>query len=174
MDGDDNDWDDRFPYIKNIILEEMNNLIQKHESKLDLAKVPEEFIRPMPVDLRIVLDWNALETDIDLWVTEPNGEKCYYSNSLTVSGGFLSEDLTDGYGPEVYRIKKAMPGTYIIEVDFYDERTQKISGPVTLSATIFQYYGTPFQKEQSITVQLKNEEEDSLKIAEVLFKPLKK
>ena len=30
----------------------------------------------MPVDLRIVMNWNMNNTDIDLWVTDPNEEKC--------------------------------------------------------------------------------------------------
>ena len=37
---------------------------------------------------------------MDLWVTDATGEKCYYSNKLTKSGGHLSRDVTQGYGPK--------------------------------------------------------------------------
>jgi len=156
------DWqddDERFPFIKSTVLGEMNNLIALHKKDLDLHKVPKDFIRPTPVDIRVVLDWNTLETDLDLWITEPNGEKCYYSNSLTVNGGRLTEDYMDGYGPEEYLIKQAMEGEYKIEVDYYDERVQKIAGPTTLQVTIFTNYGRKNQQQKSMTLQLKEEKE---------------
>jgi len=155
------DWqdrEDRFPFIKSTVLHEMNNLISLHEKQLDLSEVPKQLIRPMPVDIRIVLDWNLLETDIDLWVTEPSGEKCFYNNYLTLSGGRLTEDFVDGYGPEEYILKNATPGEYLIEIDFFDDRVQKISGPVTLQVSVFLNYGRKNQVLKEMTLQLKEEE----------------
>ncbi len=37
-------------------------------------------LRPLPLDLRITLAWDAGNTDIDLWVIDPNGEKAYYGH----------------------------------------------------------------------------------------------
>src|SRR5262249_9889987 len=50
-------------------------------------------------DLRVTLTWNTDAVDIDLWVTDPNNEKCYYLNRNIASGGELLADLTQGYGP---------------------------------------------------------------------------
>jgi TonB-dependent SusC/RagA subfamily outer membrane receptor len=173
MDGEQNNWDDRFPMIKNIVIDEMNNLIRKHSKTLDLSQVPKELIKVMPIDIRIVLDWNALETDIDLWITEPNGEQCYYKNPLTRLGGRISEDFTNGYGPEVYQLKQALPGTYNVSVDFFDTRVQKISGPVTLQVTLYTYYGTTREQKRQLTVQLDAKEKKSLPVAELVFEKKK-
>lgn len=44
----------------------------------------------MPLDLRVVLTWYADNTDIDLWVTDPKGEKAFYGHQLTYQGGRMS------------------------------------------------------------------------------------
>jgi tetratricopeptide (TPR) repeat protein len=168
MDDQHMDWG-RFPGIKNIAIDEMNQLIAAHKEDLDLSAVPSELTVLMPVDLRIILDWNSLETDIDLWITEPDGEKCSYKNRETPGGGYITSDFTNGYGPEVYMVRKAFAGKYQIAVDFYDERQQKISGPVTLQVTIVKYFGTAKEERQEFTVQLENEEEDMLQVGEVVF-----
>jgi tetratricopeptide (TPR) repeat protein len=168
MDGDQMDWD-RFPGIKNIVIDEVNQLIAAHGKVLDLSNVPKALIAPQPVDLRIILDWNALETDIDLWVTEPDGTQCSYKNRETGSGGYITDDFTEGYGPEVYMIKHAQEGKYKIAVDYFDERQQKVSGPVTLQVTIVRYFGTTKEERKQFTVQLENEEEKMLEVGEVGF-----
>ena len=66
----------------------------------------------MPLDLRVVLSWDSDNSDMDLWVTDPNGEKCYYSNNLTYQGGLISDDFTGGYGPEEFVLRDAKPGKY--------------------------------------------------------------
>ncbi len=47
----------------------------------------------MPMDVRVVLNWNKSDTDMDLWVTDPNQETCYYSHKQTLIGGRISERL---------------------------------------------------------------------------------
>ena len=42
-------------------------------------------------------NWNKDNTDIDLWVTDPNGEKCMYNHKSTEIGGRLSDDFTGGF-----------------------------------------------------------------------------
>ena len=54
-------------------------------------------MKPMPCDLRISMSWDTNDTDIDLHVFEPGGEKCYYGNRNTKSGGTLSRDFREGY-----------------------------------------------------------------------------
>ena len=54
-------------------------------------------------DLRVTISWNTDATDVDLWVIEPDGTKVFYQNSNSKSGGELSEDQTQGYGPERYQ-----------------------------------------------------------------------
>ena len=67
------------------------------------------------VDVRIVMTWSADNTDIDLWVAEPSGEKAFYQHNRMTIGGLVSRDLTQGYRPEEYLVRRAAHGMYTIE-----------------------------------------------------------
>jgi len=71
-------------------------------------------------DVQITLTWNTTD-DIDLWVTDPNGEKIYFADKYSQSGGYLDYDDTNGYGPEnVYWSEGQAPsGKYLVQVDHY-------------------------------------------------------
>ena len=42
--------------------------------------------RGEPADLHVSLTWNT-KTDVDLWVLEPDGTKCFWNNPKTKNGG---------------------------------------------------------------------------------------
>ncbi|PKP32713.1 MAG: hypothetical protein CVT99_03330 [Bacteroidetes bacterium HGW-Bacteroidetes-16] len=70
--------------------------------------------------LQIGLSWNTDDTDVDLWVTDPSGEKIYYSNTTSASGGYLDRDDTNGFGPEnIYWVDNIPDGNYLIQVHYY-------------------------------------------------------
>src|SRR5690606_2935357 len=98
-------WDDRFADIALIALTELNTVVARMQAAgqtPDLSGIDPRLLRHMPLDLRVVLAWDADNTDIDLWVIDPNGEAAYYANPLTYQGGAMSRDFTGGYGPEVF------------------------------------------------------------------------
>jgi len=74
-----------------------------------------------PTALRVTLTWDTGETDVDLWVTDPNGEKCYYANRNTASGLSLDFDDTNGYGPENITTTNIIPGDYFVQVHYYSD-----------------------------------------------------
>ncbi|MFY0563717.1 VIT domain-containing protein [Archangium lansingense] len=85
-----------------------------------------------PIDYQLTTHWNSDGTDIDLWVMEPNGEKCFYSHKETTLGGKLHWDITDGLGPELYHARKAAPGTYFVLVHYYGNNSQRYAVPTAL------------------------------------------
>jgi tetratricopeptide (TPR) repeat protein len=167
----EDEWDDRFPNIETIAIEEMNHCIywaRQDKITLDLQDIAPEFISLMPVDIRIILNWDTDNTDMDLWVTDPYGEKCYYENTLTHIGGRISNDFTDGYGPEEFLIREAIKGKYTIEANYYGSHEQTLTGPTTVYLDIFTYYLTDKEKKQTIMLRL-TEEEALVKIGEITF-----
>ena len=70
-------------------------------------------------DIKVYLSWDTDRTDVDLWVTNPAGEKVFYSHKQGRFGGQLFGDVTDGYGPESFTAAKAKTGTYAVEVHYY-------------------------------------------------------
>lgn len=153
------EWDSRFPEIQTIALTEMNALIAKAGTSVKTNHIHPELLMVQPLGLRIVVDWDADNCDIDLWVIDPQKEKCYYSNPRTKIGGNLSRDLTGGYGPEEFSLKKPISGTYTIKAHYYGDRQQSIAGPTTITAYIWTNYGTPQEKKQEITLRMNDKKE---------------
>ena len=116
-------WDGRFPEIELIVLDELNAIVATCNQDLDLNEIDKRLLKNLPVDIRVVLNWDADNTDMDLWITDPNNEKCVYSNPDTYLGGHLSRDFTGGYGPEEFILKKAKAGKYSVQVDYYGNQT---------------------------------------------------
>ena len=147
-------WDGRFHGIEQIALNDMNAIIDQNPKMINTRQIDSRLMQNFPVDMRVVLTWNTDDCDIDLWVTDPSGEKCYYSNNLTEQGGKLSRDFTQGYGPEEFCIKEAPEGNYKIEVNYYGTSSQKLLQPVIVQAEVYTDFGKPSQKRQVLTLQL--------------------
>ncbi|MBO4728526.1 MAG: DUF2135 domain-containing protein [Spirochaetaceae bacterium] len=149
-------WDNRFEEIQQIALNDMNSIIALNDkkSKLDTSNIDKKLMENFPVDIRIVLTWNTDNCDIDLWVTDPDGEKCFYQNKVTANGGHMSRDFTQGYGPEEFCIKEAPEGTYKIEANYYGTSSQKMLQPVIVQAEVFTNFGRKNQKREVLTLQL--------------------
>jgi tetratricopeptide (TPR) repeat protein len=110
--------------------------------------------RDLPVKLRIVMSWDADETDIDLHVLEPNGEEAFYGNRRTAEGGFVSEDVTTGYGPEEYMKKELEQGTYKVLSNYYASHQTALTGATTVTATVYTDWGTAAEKRLVLTMRL--------------------
>ncbi len=152
-------WHGRFPDVEIIALAELNAIVATAPERPDTSRIDPRLLKNLPLDLRAVLTWDADNTDIDLWVTDPNGERAYYGNRLTWQGGRMSLDFTGGYGPEEFALKRAKPGKYRIEAQYFGDRQQKVTGPTTLQLTLTTQFGSAAQKDQAITLRLKGRSE---------------
>jgi tetratricopeptide (TPR) repeat protein len=155
-------WD-RFPEIEVIALMEANQVLAKLQAIPNLGDIPialdPRLRKNLDLDVRVVLTWDADMTDVDLWVTEPSGEKCMYNHNRTVIGGLVSRDFTQGYGPEEYCLRKAMPGQYTIQANFYGSRQQELAGACTVQATVITNFGRPNEHREPLTLRLTNQKD---------------
>jgi len=151
-------WDQRFRDVQLIAMNEINNIINTQKG-LRTSFIDKRLLKKEPVDIRVVLTWDTDNSDMDLWVTDPEEERCFYGHRQTYLGGIISQDVTGGYGPEEFMLKKAPKGNYKIEVNYYGNRSQKQLLPVSLRITFFTHYGTPQEKKQETTVRLSNQRE---------------
>ncbi|HED4878448.1 TPA: DUF2135 domain-containing protein [Stenotrophomonas maltophilia] len=155
-------WDSRFDGIALIALDELTNLVAGSKPRLDTKSIDPRLLQAMPLDLRVVLAWDADNSDMDLWVTDPNGERAYYGNRLTYQGGQMSQDFTGGYGPEQFSLRNAKPGKYKVEANYFGSRQQLVTGATTLMLRLTTHWGTPKQKDQRVTMRLKDRAETVL------------
>jgi hypothetical protein len=152
-------WHGRFPEIELITLAELNSIVATTKEKLDLSRIDPRLLKNLPLDLRVILTWDADNTDIDLWMTDPDGEKAFYGHRLTYQGGRMSLDFTGGYGPEEFSLKRAKPGKYKVEAHYFGDRRQNITGVTTLQVKLATKFGTVEQREEIVTLRLKGRAE---------------
>lgn len=159
-----------YPGIEEIILTEINNIMVLKNGQVNTEKIDKAAVKNMAVDIRVVLNWNMNDTDIDLWVIDPNEDKCFYSHRETVAGGRISRDFTRGYGPEQFMVKKALKGKYQVKLHYYGDRQQKIAGPTTVMAEIYLNYGKPNQERKVVVLQMeKKGDTNGTEVAEFDF-----
>ncbi|MCO4761660.1 MAG: VWA domain-containing protein [Myxococcales bacterium] len=163
-------WDDKWKTLKTIIKEEyalFAHALVAGQPTSDLAKLVSKRIKTHKLssaqgDLWVTVTWNTNETDIDLWVTTPSGEKCYYKHKKLSTGGELLDDLTQGYGPERFAVKTAMPGNWKIHVHYYKNNGKKLIAHTWVNVTIVQDMGKASQTVSHHTVLLKKKDDVAL------------
>ena len=145
-----------------LALEELNGLVSWCTAqnswggtiKFNPVLIEEAFRRDLPLDLRIVMSWDADETDVDLHVLEPDGEEAFYGHRRTSTGGFVSEDVTTGYGPEEYLRKEAPKGVYRILAHYYASHRQALTGAAVVTATVYTNWGRKDERRQILSFRL--------------------
>jgi len=166
-------WDWRFADVEQIALSELNAIVYRAKAAgrpLDTRGMDSRLLRNLPVDLRVVLTWDADNTDIDLHVIDPDGERAYYGHQLTYQGGRMSRDFTGGYGPEEFMLRNAKPGIYRVEVNYFGSAQQIVTGATTLQLHFATGFGTQKADDKMVTLRLK-EQGSSILVGEFEVKP---
>ena len=97
-------------------------------------------------DLLVTIAWNTDGTDVDLHVTEPGGEECYYGHTTTKTGGRISRDVTTGLGPEMYVLRHAPRGTYHVRAHYFAGDVNRTSTRTKVYATIYEGWAAPGER----------------------------
>lgn len=126
-----------------------------------------KLVANLEADVRVVMEWNTPRTDLDLWITEPNGEKVGYSTPASSWGGKLSGDVTNGYGPEEYLMRKARKGVYEIRANTFASDRSNPNGPSTLTVRVIRNFGRPSQSEQLIDIEMDAEDRGERQIGKI-------
>jgi tetratricopeptide (TPR) repeat protein len=146
-------WHNRFrDSLKMVAQEEyarmMHEAVRRKDVGLELKNYFGEQIEKLGLaqpqsDLRVTISWNTDNTDVDLWVIEPDGTKCFYQHQQTRNGGELSQDQTQGYGPERYQARRVIPGVYTVIVHYFRANPNLLGGETHVTVTVTRNAGTP-------------------------------
>jgi hypothetical protein len=149
-------WEGSYEGIEMVALMDVNNLLPKLVA-LGERDVPlDPRLRALlDVDIRVFIEWNTGATDMDLWVDEPGGERAIYSHPRTAIGGRLSNDMTLGFGPEEYLLRRALPGEYRISVNVYSSDSINPNGTTVVTAHLVRNFGRASEQEESMELELK-------------------
>ena len=148
-------YDRRFPGIELIGITELNRILNRAaRAGKPVGGIDKRLVFPVETDIRVVLNWDADNTDMDLHTVDPFGVDCFYGKRYTHTGGYNSYDFVQGYGPEEFRMRKAFAGEYRVFAHYYGARAQTVLGAVTLYAEIYSDYGRAEEKRQTISFRL--------------------
>jgi len=154
--------------IEEVVVTEISHLITQN-ANLKKSNIDKRLILNIPVDIRVVINWNMNSTDIDLHVKDPNNEECSYNRTRTNMGGRISPDVTNGYGPEQFLLKHAVRGRYRVYVNYYGDRQVTSAGPSTVMAEIFTKYADKTEQRQVVCLQLSNAKKRDGKVEVAYF-----
>ena len=152
-------WDSDYDGIELISLMELNRIIPRlpaGQSPLD-----PRLTALLDVDIRVVLEWNTDDSDMDLWVLEPSGDTAIYSYPKTRIGGRLSNDMTRGYGPEEYLLRRAPRGEYQIKANVYAPDALDPNGATTVRARLYRNWGRPNESSEVLEIDLTPDTDDT-------------
>jgi tetratricopeptide (TPR) repeat protein len=74
---------------------------------------------PTRPSLQIVLSWETDANDVDLHVRDARGGHSFYGSPELLSGGRLLDDVTTGFGPEMFRVEAPTAFPYHLGVHYY-------------------------------------------------------
>jgi len=104
------------------------------------------------LDLRIVITWDADRTDVELLIEHPDGEKCDSFHNFSSTGGILSRNFTQGYGPQEYLLRRAQYGEYKIFVKLNSSINAGVSDAVTIKMNGWTHFGHASLEKEFISV----------------------
>lgn len=142
--------DNRWAGIDLISLVEANALLPRLKALGANPAIDARLIRNLASDVRVVIDWSNDATDIDLWVDQPNGERAIYNHPRTLIGGHLSNDMTQGFGPEEYFIRRAAQGAYVARAHVFAPDRLDPNGAARVTAHLYRDWGRPTERVEVI------------------------
>ncbi len=128
---------------------DMNAIIASCGDKIDVSAIPGALIKPLPVDLKIVLDCNNGRIN-SLFIKEPSQSVSGIDSSRKVYDYSNQNNLLE------YQLKKATKGTYLVSINYYGYYTGfKI--PSMIRIRKFKNFGRENQSVENENIMMDNQ-----------------
>jgi Vault protein inter-alpha-trypsin domain len=148
-----------FDGIETVALMEANPLIPLIEQYGGSWELDSKLLGIFDTDVRIIIEWTNDDADIDLWVIEPTGEKTFYGNRQSKAGGAITNDMTNGYGPEEYALRNAIAGDYKIKIDGYSPDRLNPNGKGRVMVRLIRDFARKTEREELVDAELSFDDE---------------
>lgn len=150
-----------FDGIETVALMEANPLIPLIEQYGGRWELDNKLLGTFETDIRIIIEWTNDDADIDLWVIEPTGEKTFYGNRQSKAGGAITNDMTNGYGPEEYVLRRAIAGEYKVKIDGYSPDRLNPNGKGRVMVRLIRDFARKTEREELVDAELSFDDHDN-------------
>ncbi|MGE4496449.1 MAG: YfaP family protein [Deferribacterales bacterium] len=103
----------------------------------------------------VTLTWDKNDTDVDLYVIDPNGDYSAYFHKFTADGGELDYDITTGYGPEHWTLTTTdtirWNGEYLVRLHYYSDHNDEEEIGTNFKISVKLYEETDYEVEYIMT-----------------------
>ncbi|MFT6178064.1 MAG: tetratricopeptide (TPR) repeat protein [Akkermansiaceae bacterium] len=153
-----------------VALEELNAVLSKTGLRGEDYGIDPRLICHVPVDLRVVLEWDADQSNIDILTRRLSDG--WLSPALGVQelpGAWWSGNVTKGYGPESLSLRGLFPGGYSFGARFYGDWNDKDISTVTAEIRVIRNFGTAEETEEVRALRLEEKTHGEILKAQVVL-----
>ncbi|MCO8120162.1 VWA domain-containing protein [Stieleria sp. TO1_6] len=160
-------WNERWSSAPQIAKVELLNLLEQMDAddgqlsgyaRARLRQLRTQ-VAAQGVDVSVIMHWNTDRTDVDLHIIEPSGEECFYKHKSTASGGQMTADITQGFGPEMYTLATAPSGEYKVQARYFRSDQNRTSAPTEVLVTLVRDLGRSSASRQTKRFTLSGQQE---------------
>ncbi len=144
---------------RTIIEDDITRILRTSEAARGAYKIRLSDLNDVTKDMRVVIDWNRADVDLDLKVIDPYLEVATADNPRTRNGGMLLPNNETGFGPEIFELEQLQTGSYYLKVGHPLEEGEilDVDGPTYVKLTVFRNYGRPNQTKEVKLVRISDD-----------------
>ena len=133
------------------------------------SDIDQRLLRHLPLDIRVVVQWDTPDTIVILSVQEPNGQICNSCSPFRPGiSGYITKTSFQAAQPVEYLLRRSIHGKYSISLSFERNAQNTLTGATTALVYIYKYFGAYGEEQQIKTVRLTNFHE-KIDIAQIEF-----
>ena len=165
LEGDDS-WSKGRPLV---FLEELNALLVREKLRPETCGIEPRFLHHVPLDLRVVLEWDAEQCNVDLLVRTPMENPLRTPGAAITDWYFQSGNVSQGFGPESFSMARAVPGNYGFKARFHGDWNESAGSRVTAELEVIRHFGTDDETRERIGIRL--DEKDDREVLGLMVVP---
>jgi TonB-dependent SusC/RagA subfamily outer membrane receptor len=144
---------------RTIVENDITRILSMSDEARKTYNIKQSALKDVSKDMRVVIDWNRADVDLDLKVIDPNLEIAAPDNPRTHTGGTLLTNNEAGFGPEIFELEQLQTGSYYVKVGYPLEEGEilDIDGPTYVKLTVFRNYGRTNQTKEVKLVRISDD-----------------
>lgn len=139
--------------IKKTISNEGKNLVSQYRKNLNISGISSEYLKPIKYKVRILFEWNNLDTEFDLSIINPQNRFYTWSHTLAENSQRISQQKQFGYGLEEFYLTESDQGEWTFNMKYYGTTSNR-ERPTFVKITMYKNFGQNNQSRTIKTVRL--------------------